>query len=167
MPGATSRTTGSATRWNSLTPSFIRQGSDHPLRVTIGLKGRPVGGGPGGSVAADDWDTASGSTAAPTRLTAAAPRKAAPARKKSLRFDMRFLSVAGGRFGGSGWRRHGGAGPRRAAGQCGLEVGLGDQEVAQCQHVVGHATDLLTRIGEQLEHTDEHAVVAQQVLLGD
>ena len=37
MPGAISRTTGSATRWNSLTPSFMRQGSDQPLRVTTGL----------------------------------------------------------------------------------------------------------------------------------
>src|SRR5262245_5607975 len=102
MPGAISLTTGSATRWNSLTPSFMRHGSDHPLSVTTGLNGRPLGGGPGGSVAADDCDIASGSEAAPTRLTAAAPRKAAPARKKSLRFDMLVLSVAGGLFGSGG-----------------------------------------------------------------
>ena len=28
---------GSATRWNSLTPLFMRQGSVQPLRVTTGL----------------------------------------------------------------------------------------------------------------------------------
>ena len=37
MPGANSRTTGSATRWNSLTPSFMRQGSVQPFSVTTGL----------------------------------------------------------------------------------------------------------------------------------
>ena len=36
-PGDTSRTTGSATRWNSFTPWFMRQGSVQPLSVTTGL----------------------------------------------------------------------------------------------------------------------------------
>ena len=37
MPGAISRTTGSATRWNSFTPLFMRQGSVQPFSVTTGL----------------------------------------------------------------------------------------------------------------------------------
>ena len=36
-PGDTSRTTGSATRRNSLTPLFMRQGKVQPLSVTTGL----------------------------------------------------------------------------------------------------------------------------------
>ena len=41
MPGASSRSTGSATRWNSLTPWFMRQGRVQPLSVTTGREGRP------------------------------------------------------------------------------------------------------------------------------
>ena len=37
MPGASSRRTGSATRWNSFQPLFMRQGSDQPFSVTTGL----------------------------------------------------------------------------------------------------------------------------------
>jgi hypothetical protein len=37
IPGANSRTTGSATKWNSLTPWFMRQGKVHPFSVTTGL----------------------------------------------------------------------------------------------------------------------------------
>src|SRR4029453_2982335 len=89
MPGAISRTTGSATRWNSLTPSFMRHGNDHPLSVTMGRNGRPLGGGAGGWVAAEVCAAASGSPAAPARLTAAAPRNVAPAAlKKVLRLVM-------------------------------------------------------------------------------
>ena len=36
MPGASSRTTGSATRWNSFQSPFMRQGSVQPLSVTTG-----------------------------------------------------------------------------------------------------------------------------------
>ena len=36
MPGANSRTTGSATRWNSFHSPFIRQGSVQPFSVTTG-----------------------------------------------------------------------------------------------------------------------------------
>src|SRR5215217_6845021 len=78
MPGANSRTQVSATRWNSLTPLFMRQGTDHPFKVTTGLNGRPVDGAGGGCVTADDCTTASGSDAAPTRLTAVAPSATAP-----------------------------------------------------------------------------------------
>src|SRR4051812_31326388 len=81
MPGAISRTTGSATRWNSLTLSFMRQGSVQPLSVTTGLYGRPLGGINGAIVAGDDCVAASGSEAAPARVTAVAPTMAAPARK--------------------------------------------------------------------------------------
>ena len=54
--------------------------------------------------------------------------------------------------------------PRRAAGQRGLQVGLGDPEVAQRFDVAGDARHLLAGIGEQFEDADEHAVVAKQVL---
>jgi hypothetical protein len=37
MPGAISAHDGSATRWNSFQPLFMRQGSDQPLSVTTGL----------------------------------------------------------------------------------------------------------------------------------
>ena len=36
MPGAISRITGSAVRWNSLTPFFIRHGKVQPFNVTTG-----------------------------------------------------------------------------------------------------------------------------------
>ena len=95
IPGANSRTTGSQTRWNSLTLLFMRQGSDHPLSVTTGWNGRPEAGGGGGCVAADEWSTASGKDAAATRLTAVAPSATAPAvLKKFRRFDMAFLLSA-------------------------------------------------------------------------
>src|SRR5471032_1441298 len=87
MPGASSRTTGSATRWNSLTLLFMRQGKDQPFRVTTGLNGRPFGGGGGVLVSAVLMLTASGKEAAPTRLTAAALRATAPA------FMKKFLRV--------------------------------------------------------------------------
>src|SRR4051794_18762434 len=86
MPGASSRTTGSATRWNSLTPLFMRQGRDQPLRVTTGLYGRPLGGTSGGIVAAEAWTGASGRDAAPALLTSDAPTMAAPA---PVRKDLR------------------------------------------------------------------------------
>ena len=71
-PGATSRTTGSATRWNSFTPAFMRQGAVQPLSVTTGLYGRPVVGCSGGAVSALVWMTGSGSAARAARLTEAA-----------------------------------------------------------------------------------------------
>ena len=37
MPGASWRRTGSATRWNSFQPLFMRHGSDQPFSVTTGL----------------------------------------------------------------------------------------------------------------------------------
>jgi len=90
MPGAISRTTGSATRWNSLTPAFMRHGSVQPFSVTTGLYGRPFGGASGGCVAALPCVGASGSDAAPTRVTAA-PVIAAPAvRMKPRRFIATF-----------------------------------------------------------------------------
>src|SRR6187431_2723541 len=92
MPGAISRTTGSATRWNSLTLSFMRQGSDQPLSVTTGWYDRPFGGGGGSCMAADDSVAASGSKAAPARLTVAAPSMVAPAAlKNALRLVIAFL----------------------------------------------------------------------------
>lgn len=62
----------------------------------MGLKGRPVGGGGGGCIAADDCMTASGRDAAPTLDTAAAPSMVAPAAlKKVLRLFMgKFFQCA-------------------------------------------------------------------------
>ncbi len=72
MPGAISRTTGSATRWNSLTPLRMRQGQLQPLSVTTGWYGRPVSGISGGAVLAWVMLTGSGTAAKATRLTLAA-----------------------------------------------------------------------------------------------
>lgn len=36
MPGAISRCTGSAIRWNSFHPSFVRHGRVQPFSVTTG-----------------------------------------------------------------------------------------------------------------------------------
>src|SRR5512134_2461343 len=80
MPGAISRTTGSATKWNSLTPAFIRNGSVQPFSVTTGLYGRPApvtpAGRYGGCVSGPVWITGSGSEAIATLLTEAAPATA-------------------------------------------------------------------------------------------
>jgi hypothetical protein len=37
MPGAISRTTGSAVRWNSFQPFFMRHGNDQPFSVVTGV----------------------------------------------------------------------------------------------------------------------------------
>src|SRR5450830_1766240 len=99
MPGAISRTTGSATRWNSFTPSFIRHGSVQPFSVTTGLYGRPFDGTNGACVAADDCIGASGSEAAPALVTMPAPIRVAAPVKKDLRSVMVVLlySFADGR----------------------------------------------------------------------
>src|SRR5574339_420126 len=99
MPGAISRTTGSAIRWNSLTPLFTRQGRDQPLSVTTPLKWRPVFGTSGGCVVALSMTGASGSEAAPTRLTRPAPtRAAAPVKKLRREFiDVILFNVLGAR----------------------------------------------------------------------
>src|SRR3989338_1166897 len=92
-PGDTSRTTGSATRWNSLTPSFMRQGKVQPLRVTTGLYGRPVVGTSGGAVSTDVWMTGSGKPASAERATARpATEAAAPA--KNWRLELLFVMNA-------------------------------------------------------------------------
>ena len=59
MPEAISRSTGSATRWNSFTPSFRRHGKDQPFSVTTGLNGLPFGGVEGGAVTGDLEEPAS------------------------------------------------------------------------------------------------------------
>ena len=65
MPGAISRTTGSATRWNSFQPSRIRHGSVQPFSVTTGLYGRPLAGGSGGCIAGDDCAALRGASPPP------------------------------------------------------------------------------------------------------
>ena len=63
----------------------MRQGSVQPFKVTTGLYGRPLGGARGGWVDALSIAGASGSDAAPARLTSPAPRATAPAFKKNFR----------------------------------------------------------------------------------
>jgi hypothetical protein len=50
----------------------------------MGWKGLPLGGDGGNCVEADCCEAASGSKAAPARLTAAAPSKVAPAALKNV-----------------------------------------------------------------------------------
>ena len=64
MPGAISRVTGSATRWNSFQPSFMRHGSDQPFSVTTGWYAGPLDGNIGGCVEAVVMRGASGMAAA-------------------------------------------------------------------------------------------------------
>src|SRR5512145_899697 len=87
MPGAISRTTGSATRWNSFQPLFMRNGRVQPLRVTTGLYGRPALGASGGAVAGPGATAASGTAPIAARLTPAALSSTpAPARKLRREF---------------------------------------------------------------------------------
>jgi hypothetical protein len=89
-PGAISRTTGSATKWNSLTPWFIRHGKVQPLSVTTGLYGRPELGTSGALVSADVCITGSGNAAMATLLTEAAATAppAMPANLKKSLLDV-------------------------------------------------------------------------------
>src|SRR5690349_19462708 len=91
MPGAISRTTGSAIRWNSFHPFFIRHGSDQPFNVATGVYGRPLGGTSGGCVAVFSMIGASGSDAAPALLTNAAPSSAAPEPPRKFRRETMFI----------------------------------------------------------------------------
>src|SRR5688572_22894730 len=110
---------------------------------------------------------ASGTAACATRLTAAAPSIAAPAVFRKLRLVFMIPSrlvaaTAGGRrrcFGGPGR-----AADRPAREAC-LQFRVGDPEIAQRSKIGIDGDDLLARIGEQLEHAGEHAVVAQEHLL--
>ncbi len=85
MPGAISRTTGSAIRWNSFQPSFMRHGALQPFSVTTGLNGRPSGGAAGGNVLACVMMAASGIAIALARDTRPAPSIVAAPVKKPLR----------------------------------------------------------------------------------
>src|SRR5512134_559675 len=141
MPGASSRTTGSATRWNSFQPLFIRHGSVQPLSVTTGLYGRPFGGASGGWVAGLVCTGASGSEAACTRLTAAAPSTAAPApARKSLLVLIVIVPSRASSVPAAGLRdrrrRHPPRGARPAAGPGNRrpEIGLGQPVVARRVH---------------------------------
>ena len=72
-------------------------------------------------------------------------------------------------FGGGSGGRCGQAGRGAASrpDQGLVECGLGQPEVAQGFDGGVDAGDLQPRVGEQFEHADEHAVVAQQVLVQD
>src|SRR6266545_4939460 len=171
MPGASSRTTGSATRWNSLTPSFMRHGSVQPFSVTTALYGRPLGGVSGACVTALSCVGASGSDAAPARVTRPAPAMAAPAVRMNPR---RFIECSPRSMRG-GARAATGVGARCDQRRCGclaarqreLEIGAGEPEITLRLDRCDDARDLLARLGQQLEDARQHAVVAEQRLVGD
>ena len=127
--------TGSATRWNSL-PAVVHAPRQRPA---VQRDDRVVGpaGRRGRAAAASSASSAigaSGSEAAPTRLTAAAPssRRRRPPEEISSIGHVGVLSVRRRRRrGGRGGAPRGRAAPGRAAGERGLQVGLGDPEVAQ------------------------------------
>src|SRR5688500_4263832 len=153
MPAASSRTTGSATRWNSFQPLFMRHGSVQPLIVTTGWYGRPAEGSSGGCVAAVVCIGASGTAPIAALLTAAAVTSPAARRKLRLEFiELGSMSMSAGSF---ARLRRGAAGKahcaRRAAGERELKRRVGNPEVAQCLDVGVHRRDLLARVDEQLE----------------
>src|SRR5277367_4468355 len=120
MPGAISRITGSATRWNSLTPLRMRHGSVQPFNVATALYGRPLGGESGGCMAAESVDTISGSAARALFATAVAAT-ARPAPLKNLRrVSMMFPKERLG---------------RGIAEEGGVEFGLCDPEIAHTLYV--------------------------------
>src|SRR5688500_8481094 len=130
IPGASCRRTGSATRWNSFQPAFMRQGSDHPFKVTTGLYGRPVLGTSGGAISAVSRIGASGSEAAPALETMAAPNSpAAEARMNCLLLVM-SVSPAGSRGRRRCSSRHLHC-SRRAPGERHLQIGFGKPELAR------------------------------------
>ena len=146
MPGANSRSTGSAIRWNSFQPFFMRHGNDHPLSVATGMYGRPLDGARGGCIEAVAIVGASGSDAAPALLTSAAPSKAAPEPLIKCRRDIMLLT-----FGFSGRRRlrRGGewrrvSGNRQTAAECLLQIGLREPVVLQRVDSAIHRADLVT-----------------------
>src|SRR3989304_4903296 len=95
-------------------------------------------------------------------VTAPAPRK--KSRRESIEFPL--SSVTGCGFGaghlGFSCGAHAGFAHQRH-----FEVGLRNPEIAQRFDIAVHAGNLGTRIGEQLEHADDHAVGARLILLGD
>src|SRR5687767_12854212 len=115
--------------------------------------------------------TGSGKAAIATRLTVeaatAAPAAAVPARKRRRLVVMGMCSVGGSvaataAAGGDGTRLH-----REATGgladQGRLQRSIGQPEIALRFDRLHDAADLLSRIGEQLEHADQHPVVAKLV----
>ena len=79
MPGAISRTTGSATRWNSFHSPFMRQGRVQPFSVTTGWYCWPEGGATGGCMRGESVVGASGMVAAWERPPIAATLTSATA----------------------------------------------------------------------------------------
>src|SRR3569623_443565 len=165
MPGAISRTTGSATKWNSFTPSFMRHSSVQPFSVTTGLLGQPLDGISGGWGSALSMLTISGSAAWAAGLTVATAA-APPNLKKSRLEAIKILSVSAHRVDRRG-RDGSDCSFIRCAGQCHPHVGIGEPEIALRLDGGVHRRDLRTRVGQQLEHADQHAVVAILVFLGD
>ena len=65
------------------------------------------------------------------------------------------------------WRRDGTGSDGCAGIDCQLEIGVGDPEIAQRFDRCGDRGDLLARVDQELEHADQHGVVAQDVLVRD
>ena len=81
--------TGSAMRWNSFQPLFMRHGSDQPLSVTTGLYGRPVVGMSGGWCRACLRRRRLGQRGRPDAADDCGAKRTAPAaRRKLSSFDM-------------------------------------------------------------------------------
>ena len=133
MPGANSRFTGSATRWNSFTPSSIFHGSVAPFGVTTGrvgpVRGRPVG------------RRLRLLGAAACALLATAPARSAPDSNRFRRVMLMLPSPCEPRADGA------------------LEIGARDPVVAHRLDVLAVGVDLVLLGLQQLIHAEQHRVV--------
>src|SRR5262245_4593642 len=173
MPGAVSRPTRAATRWDPFQSPFMRHGKVQPLSVTTGWYCGPLGGTSGGCMVLVVVVGASGMLAACTRpLTALALASTAAEPRKPLRDNMLLSFFKPSVLAGfTGRLRHGAgsfAPPTRAAARDGsLEVGGREPEPApgvDCRHGCG---DALACFRQQREHVDLHRVVAKQRFVRD
>src|SRR3990167_2226654 len=98
--------------------------------------------------------TGSGKAAMATRLTVAAAT-APPVRPSAWRkLLLELMNASKSRVDGLANQSH-------------LQVALSQPEISQSIDVAIDRRDLLAGIGQQVEHADEHAVVAKLVLFGD
>src|SRR5574343_1676214 len=102
-----------------------------------------------------------------TEAAATAP-PAIPRFLKNSRREVMFLSfdsvvspTASGNAGAGGGIQGGLADQRH------LQIPLGNPEIGQGFDIAVHATNLRPRIGQEIEDTDQHAVVAQHALVGN
>src|SRR5438132_14369965 len=121
------------------------------------------------------WSIGSGSAAIATRLTAAAATAvvSAPAPvRKFLRFviSIPLLSLCRpsvtGCFATTTGRGRGHHRGGRLAGHGGCQCGVGEPELLVGVDGCDDTRYLLAGVGQQFEHADQHAVVAQHVFFG-